>query len=91
MIQICINLNFSALAVTLKQAQTKEFKDYQLQVLANAKVMANELMNHGYTLATGENFIIFITNFVIVSFYSNVFFQYLLFIICAGIVFCVYS
>lgn len=54
--------NFTALAVTLKQAQTKEFKDYQLQVLSNAKVMANELMALGYTLATGKNYIIIITN-----------------------------
>lgn len=47
------NHQIGALAVTLKQAQTKEFKDYQLQVLSNAKVMANELIDLGYTLATG--------------------------------------
>lgn len=63
--------NFTALAVTLKQAQTKEFKDYQLQVLSNAKVMANELIDLGYTLATGKNYIIIVLQILLHSFYHS--------------------
>ena len=39
------NHTISALAVALKQAQTAEFKDYQRQVLVNAKSLAERLGN----------------------------------------------
>jgi glycine hydroxymethyltransferase len=42
-----------ALAVALKQAQTPEFKEYQKQVMKNAKAMAEALLKKGYTLVAG--------------------------------------
>lgn len=47
------NHAIAGVAVALKQAQTPEFKAYQLQVLANCKAMANALINHGYKIVTG--------------------------------------
>ena len=43
------NHTISALAVALKQAQTPEFKEYQRQVLANAKALAERLGNSSIT------------------------------------------
>ena len=44
----------AAVAVALKQANTPEFKSYQQQVLANAKVMAKEMMDRGHTIVSGK-------------------------------------
>ena len=46
------NNNIAALAVALKQANTPEFLQYQKQVCANAKRMAEELINRGYHITT---------------------------------------
>ncbi|XP_061173931.1 serine hydroxymethyltransferase, mitochondrial-like [Saccostrea echinata] len=42
-----------ALAVALKQAKSPEFKEYQQQVLKNAKVMAKALLDKGYNVVSG--------------------------------------
>jgi len=41
------------IAVALKEAQTKEFRTYQAQVLANANVLAKLFMNGGLDVVTG--------------------------------------
>ncbi|MBU0599722.1 serine hydroxymethyltransferase [bacterium] len=43
----------AAKAVCLKEAMTEEFRDYQKQVIKNAKVLAKELNNYGFNLITG--------------------------------------
>lgn len=43
----------AAKAVALKEALEPEFKEYQKQIVANAKMLANELMNKGYNLVSG--------------------------------------
>ena len=43
----------AAKAVAFAEALQPEFKAYQQQVLANAKVMANGLMHRGYTVVSG--------------------------------------
>ncbi|MDI6888130.1 MAG: serine hydroxymethyltransferase [Methanocellales archaeon] len=43
----------AAKAVTFKQAMTKDFKEYQRQVVKNAKVLAETLMDSGFTLVSG--------------------------------------
>lgn len=43
------------MAVALKQTQTPQYKNYQLQILTNARVLANELLSFGYTLSSGKN------------------------------------
>lgn len=40
-------------AITFAEAMTDEFKEYQKQVVANAKCLAQHLMNHGINLLTG--------------------------------------
>ncbi len=53
------NHTITALAVALQQAQSKEFKDYQQQVLKNAKALAHRLGNSkengglGYNIVSG--------------------------------------
>ena len=47
------NHTITALAVALKQAQTTEFKQYQQQVIKNAKTVGEELQKLGYKLVTG--------------------------------------
>ncbi|KAK7113554.1 serine hydroxymethyltransferase, cytosolic-like [Littorina saxatilis] len=47
------NHQIAAVAVALKQAKTPEFKVYQQQVVANAKVMAKALIDRGYTIVSG--------------------------------------
>lgn len=37
------------------QAQTSMFKEYQQQVLKNAKAMANALLEAGYSLVSGTS------------------------------------
>ncbi|MBE7042280.1 MAG: serine hydroxymethyltransferase [Ruminococcaceae bacterium] len=43
----------AAKAVALGEALSPEFKDYQAQVLKNAKVLAEELQKYGFTLVSG--------------------------------------
>jgi len=43
----------AAIAVALHEAATPEFKEYALQTLKNAKVMAEEFLARGYKLVTG--------------------------------------
>ncbi|KXL42972.1 hypothetical protein M433DRAFT_297553 [Acidomyces richmondensis BFW] len=47
------NHTITALAVALKQAQTPEFKQYQAQVIKNAKQLEHSLTSLGYKLVTG--------------------------------------
>jgi len=47
------NHTITALAVALKQAALPEFKQYQRQVLANSRAMANKLTSLGYKLVSG--------------------------------------
>ncbi|MGH0173671.1 UNVERIFIED_CONTAM: hypothetical protein FKN15_075357 [Acipenser sinensis] len=47
------NHAIAGVAVALKQAMTPEFKAYQIQVLANCKAMAAELIELGYKVVTG--------------------------------------
>lgn len=47
------NHTIAALATALYQAQTPEFKEYQLQVLKNAKTLADSLMDKSYSLVSG--------------------------------------
>jgi glycine hydroxymethyltransferase len=42
----------AAKAVALKLAETNEFKEYQKQVVANAKALANALIKRGFRLIT---------------------------------------
>jgi glycine hydroxymethyltransferase len=46
------NHTITALATALKQAATPEFKEYQQQVLKNAKILESEFINHGYKLVS---------------------------------------
>jgi glycine hydroxymethyltransferase len=48
------NHTIAALAVALKQAQTPSFREYQLQVLANASSLATKLQELGYTIVSGK-------------------------------------
>ena len=54
--------NVAALAVALGEAQGEDFKKYANQIVANAKVIANELKNSGYNLVGGgtENHMIWV-------------------------------
>jgi glycine hydroxymethyltransferase len=51
------NHTITALAVALHQAQSKEFKEYQQTVLANAKALAERLGNSAYTGGLGYNLV----------------------------------
>ena len=51
------NHTITALAVALHQAQTKEFKEYQHTVLANAKSLAERLGNGAYAGGLGYNIV----------------------------------
>ncbi|TKA72493.1 Serine hydroxymethyltransferase, cytosolic [Cryomyces minteri] len=46
------NHTITALAVALKQAQTPDFRQYQEQVIKNAKTLEHEFKNLGYKLVT---------------------------------------
>lgn len=48
------NHTITALAVALKQAQSKEFREYQEQVLANAKALGDKLRELDYKIVGGE-------------------------------------
>jgi glycine hydroxymethyltransferase len=43
----------AAKAVALKEASSQEFKDYQARVVANSKVLAQELIEKGFTVISG--------------------------------------
>lgn len=43
----------AGIAVALKEASTKEFKDYSNQVVVNAKILSEELSNMGYKIVSG--------------------------------------
>jgi len=43
----------AAKAVAFKEAMTPEFKDYSKQIIKNARVLAEEMMNYGYRLISG--------------------------------------
>lgn len=47
------NHTISALSVALKQASTPEFKQYQRQIVDNAKIFAKELIGRGFQLVSG--------------------------------------
>ncbi|KAF2155324.1 cytosolic putative serine hydroxymethyltransferase [Myriangium duriaei CBS 260.36] len=47
------NHTITALAVALKQAQTPEFRQYQQQVIKNAKALEHEFKARGHVLVTG--------------------------------------
>ncbi|KAG4948605.1 hypothetical protein JHK82_041788 [Glycine max] len=47
------NHTIGGLAVCLKYAQSPEFKNYQNQVVANCKALAQQLIEHGYKLVSG--------------------------------------
>ncbi|KAJ4957627.1 hypothetical protein NE237_024738 [Protea cynaroides] len=47
------NHTIGGLAVSLKHAQSPEFKAYQAQVISNCKVLAGRLIEHGYKLVSG--------------------------------------
>ena len=47
------NHQIGALAVALKEANTRDFEAYAEQVVKNAKALATGLLNRGHTLATG--------------------------------------
>lgn len=43
----------AGIAVALKEASTKKFKDYSNQVVVNAKILSEELSNMGYKIVSG--------------------------------------
>lgn len=47
------NHTIGGLAVCLKYAQSLDFKNYQNQVVANCRALANRLVEHGYKLVSG--------------------------------------
>ena len=47
------NNQIAGVAVALKEANTPEFKAYAQNVIANAKVLANALVERGHKIATG--------------------------------------
>ena len=47
------NHTTAAIAVAAKEAQQPEFKRYAANVVANAKVLADALLGHGFALVTG--------------------------------------
>merc|ERR1719209_294688 len=47
------NHAIAGIAVAMKQANTEEFKEYQRQVIQNAKAVASGLMSLGYCVVTG--------------------------------------
>ena len=44
----------AAIGVAVKQASLPEFKEYQRQVVKNAKHLCEALEKHGYTIAAGK-------------------------------------
>ena len=52
---VCFGIiqTIAAVAVSLKQVAQPEFKTYAKQVIKNARVLADELVKHQYTLQSG--------------------------------------
>ena len=46
----------AAKAIAFKEADTQEFKEYQQQVLTNAKLFSSELVNHGFDIVSNGTF-----------------------------------
>jgi glycine hydroxymethyltransferase len=47
------NHTTAAIAVAMKEAMKPEFKEYAVQIVKNAKVLADELLKKGFNLVTG--------------------------------------
>lgn len=47
------NSAIGAIATSMRQAMTEEFKEYQRKIVSNAKKLCEELSNLGYTIVTG--------------------------------------
>jgi len=47
------NHTTAAIGVALKEAATDEFRDYAAQIVRNAKALASELLERGFTLVSG--------------------------------------
>jgi glycine hydroxymethyltransferase len=47
------NHTTAAIAVALKEASTKDFREYSKQVISNAKVLSDELIKKGYEIVSG--------------------------------------
>lgn len=47
------NNTIAAIATAFKQAKSPEFKEYQTQVIANARRLCDGLIKKGYSIATG--------------------------------------
>lgn len=47
------NNTIAGIATAFKQAQSPEFKEYQTQVICNARRLCSGLMSKGYNIATG--------------------------------------
>jgi len=45
--------SIAAIAVALKEASSSEFKQYGMQIVKNAKALADELIRHGFKLISG--------------------------------------
>lgn len=43
----------AGIAIAMKEASSKEFKEYSKQVVANAKLLANELISKGFSVVSG--------------------------------------
>lgn len=49
----CLMQQVAAKAITFRQALTQQFKEYQAQVLKNARILAEDLIRLDYTLVSG--------------------------------------
>ncbi len=47
------NHTTAGIAVALQEASTKEFKEYAMQIIANAKKLSDELTSRGYVIISG--------------------------------------
>jgi glycine hydroxymethyltransferase len=47
------NSTTAAIAVAAKEASTESFKEYARRIVSSAKAMADRLLSHGFSLATG--------------------------------------
>ena len=52
-ILVIVKAFIAGVAVALKQAQSPQFLDYAKNVLENAKILCDDLIEYGYTLVTG--------------------------------------
>ena len=54
----------AAKALAFKEALEPTFREYQSQVIKNAKVMANSFLNRGYKVVSGEQKITYLVDLV---------------------------